>query len=260
MSCCSNRIFLVVSGCLVVGAVAGYFTRITLGSPDAESVPNAPVAVAPVSERKAPPAAAGENAECRKLQEKAKRLERELDGIMKSRKHDKRGKPTDGSDDSATVGEAKANCKTYGEWKRRYPKSYEDERKRFSNLVTRRLGNYEKWRQFLSSVDVSGLTDEDRRAHGELMETFARVHELLKENLDSMEDDERTLEQNFRSIREIEMLEKKGYELMAKERGILAGAVAENLGRRLGWQGEDVAVFAETLKAIAEVTAVNPQR
>ena len=56
------------------------------------------------------------------------------------------------------------------------------------------------------------------------------------------------------------MLEKKGYELMAKERGILAGAVAENIGRRLGWQGEDVAMFAETLKAIAEVTAKDIQR
>lgn len=107
----------------------------------------------------------------------------------------------------------------------------------------------------MSSIDVSGLTEEDRRAHGELMETFARVHELLKENLDSMEDDERTLEQNFRNSLAIQELEKKGDELMAKERGILAGAVAENLGRRLGWQGEDVAAFAETLKAIVEVTA-----
>lgn len=260
MSCFSNRIFLVVSGCLAVGAVAGYFTRIALGFPEAESASDAPVAVAPVFARKTAPAAAGGDPECRKLQEKAMRLERELDGIVKSRNHDEIGKPTDGSDDSATVGEAKANCKTYGEWKRRYPKSYEDERKRFSNLVTRRLGNYEKWRQFLSSVDVSGLTEEDRRAHGELMETFARVHELLKENLDSMEDDERTLEQNFRNIKEIEMLEKKGRELMANERNILMGAVAENLGRRLGWQGEDIAAFAETLKAIAEVTAKDVQR
>ena len=46
----------------------------------------------------------------------------------------------------------------------------------------------------------------------------------------------------------------------ANERNILMGAVAENLGRRLGWQGEDVAAFAETLKAIAEVTAKDVQR
>ena len=126
--------------------------------------------------------------------------------------------------------------------------------------MTRRLGNYEKWRQFLSSVDVSGLPEQECSAHGELMETFARVHELLKENLDSMEDDERTLEQNFRNIKEIEMLEKKGRELMANERNILMGAVAENLGRRLGWPGEDVAAFAETLRAIADVTAKDAQR
>jgi len=255
MSSCSNRIFLVVSGCLVVGAAAGYFTRITLGSPDAESLQDAPVAVASVVARKAKPAVAGENAECRRLQEKAKRLERELDGIVKSRAHDKDAKTVDDGGEFSTVGEANAKCKTYGEWRRLFPKTYEDERKSFSSQATRRLGNYEKWRQFLSSVDVSGLTEEDRRAHGELMETFARVHELLKENLDSMEDDERTLEQNFRNSLAIQELEKKGDELMAKERGILAGAVAENLGRRLGWQGEDVAAFAETLKAIVEVTA-----
>ena len=255
MSSCSNRIFLVVSGCLVVGAVAGYFTRITLGAPDAESLQGAPVAVASVAARKAKPAVAGENAECRRLQEKANRLERELDGIVKSRAHDKDAKIVDDGGEFSTVGEANAKCKTYGEWRRLFPKTYEDERKSFSSQATRRLGNYEKWRQFLSSVDVSELTEEDRRAHGELMETFARVHELLKENLDSMEDDERTLEQNFRNSLAIQELEKKGDELMAKERGILAGAVAENLGRRLGWQVEDVAAFADTLKAIAEVTA-----
>ena len=61
--------------------------------------------------------------------------------------------------------------------------------------------------------------------------------------------------QKNKLLESIEKLEKKGYELMANERNILMGAVAVNLGRRLGWQGEDVAAFAETLKAIVEVTA-----
>ena len=252
MSSCSNRIFLVVSGCLVVGAVAGYFTRITLGAPDAESLQDAPVAVASVAARKAKPAVAGENAECRRLQEKVKRLERELDGMAKV---DGRAQ---GESDSAPWAEVRATCKTYGEWKRRYPKEYEATHKMFSHIATFRIKNYERWQQFMSAIDVSGLPEDDRRAHGELMDAYAKVHGLLKEDL--VDDDGRTFEQAEASGKEIGRLEKQAREMMAKERGILAGAVAENLGRRLGWQGEDVAAFAETLKAIAEVTAKDVQR
>ena len=247
MSCFSNRIFLVGVGCLAVGAAVGYFARITLGSPDAKPMPDASVAVAPVSERKAPPVAAGENAECRRLRDKVKRLERELDGMAKV---DGRAQ---GESDSAPWDEVRATCKTYGEWKRRYPKEYEAAHKMFSHIATFRIKNYERWQQFMSAIDVSGLPEEDRRAHGELMDAYAKVHGLLGENL--VEDDNRTFESDEASGKEISRLENKAREMMAKERGILAGAVAENLGRRLGWQGEDIAAFAETLKAIVEVTA-----
>ena len=257
MSFCSNRIFLVVAGCLAVGAASGYFARISLGSSDVESVADAPVAA-----RRAILAAEDENSECRRLQEKAKRLERELDGIVKvdGRAQDEGGKAAADGDESATVDEAVAKCKTHGEWKRRFPKLYEQQRKLFSRHVAHQLGNYEKWRQFMASVDVSGLAEEERSAHGELMETYARVYELLKENLNSEEDDNRTLEQESRNSKEIERLREKGAEMMATERNILMGAVAENLGRRLGWQGEDIAAFAETLRAIADVTAKDVQR
>lgn len=251
MSCCSNRILLVVAGCLVTGAAVGYFARISRGVSDAEPMPDAPVSVSPVSPRKAAPAAVDENAECQRLKEKVKRLERELDGIAKV---DDRAQD---ESEFASHGEWQ-NCKTYGEWKRRYPKEYEAARKMFSHLAMFRIKNYERWQQFMSSIDVSGLSEDDRRAHVELMEAYAKVHGLLKENL--VEDDERTLEQDDANTRDIGRIEKQAREMMANERGILAGAVAENLGRRLGWQGEDIAALAETLKAIAEVTAKDIQR
>ena len=251
MSCCSNRILLVVAGCLVVGAAVGYFARISRGVSDAEPMPDAPVSVSPVSPRKAAPAAVDENAECQRLKEKVKRLERELDGIAKV---DDRAQD---ESEFASHGEWQ-NCKTYGEWKRRYPKEYEAARKMFSHLAMFRIKNYERWQQFMSSIDVSGLSEDDLRVHVELMEAYAKVHGLLKENL--VEDDERTLEQDDANTRDIGRIEKQAREMMANERGILAGAVAENLGRRLGWQGEDIAALAETLKAIAEVTAKDIQR
>ncbi len=252
MSCCSNRIFLVGVGCLAVGAAVGYFARIMSSSPDAEPIPDVPVAVTTVADRKATPAAAGENAECRKLREKVKRLERELDGMAKV---DGRAQ---GESDSAPWDEIRANCKTYGEWKRRYPKEYESARKMFSHVAMFRIKNYERWQQFMSSIDISGLSEDDRRAHGELMEAYAKVHGLLKEDL--VDDDGRTFEQAEASAKEIGRLEEQAREMMANERGILAGAVAENLGRRLGWQDEDIAALVETLRAIAEVTAKDVQR
>lgn len=254
MPCCNNRIVFVVVVCLTVGAVVGCFARILLDSPDAESMPETPIAVASDTVRIAVPAAAGERAECRKLKEKAERLERKLEGLVKRRER------TQGESDLVPNHVMRANCKTYGEWRKRYPKLYGKMRKNFSKIATRRLENYEKWRQFLSSVDVSLLPENERRAHVELMETYARVHELLKENLESMVDDERTLAQDDANAKEIARLEEKGREMMANERNILMGAVAENLGRRLGWQGEDIAAFAETLRAIADVTAKDAQR
>ena len=252
MSCFSNRILLVVVGCLTVGVAVGYFARILSSSPDAELMPDANVAVATVADRKAKPAAVGENAECRRLQDKVKCLERELDGMAKV---DGRAQ---GESDSAPWDEVRATCKTYGEWKRRYPKEYEAAHKMFSHIATFRIKNYERWQQFMSAIDVSGMPEDDRRAHGELMDAYAKVHGLLGENL--VEDDNRTFESEEASDKEISRLENKAREMMAKERGILAGAVAENLGRRLGWQGEDVAAFAETLRAIAEATAKDVQR
>ena len=252
MSYCSNRIFLVGVGCLAVGAAVGYFARIMSSSPDAEPMPDAPVAVTTVADRKATPAAAGENAECRKLREKVKHLERELDGMAKV---DGRAQ---GESESAPWDEMRANCKTFGEWKRRYPKEYEAAHKMFSHIATFRIKNYERWQQFMSAIDVSGLPEDDRRAHGELMDVYAKVHGLLGEGL--VEDDNITFESEEARGKEISRLENKAREMMANERGILAGAVAENLGRRLGWQGEDVAAFAETLRAIAEATAKDVQR
>ena len=46
---------------------------------------------------------------------------------------------------------------------------------------------------------------------------------------------------------------------MALERGTLLGIVAENLGRQLGWQSEDIVEFADTLQAIADATAKDLQ-
>ena len=254
MPCCNNRIILVVAVCVTVGAAVGCFTRILLDSREAESVPEPPVAVASGSARIAAPAAAGEDSECRQLKEKAERLERKLEGLVK------RCGRAQGERDLVPNSVMRANCKTYGEWRKRYPESYGKMRKNFSKITTRRLKNYEKWRQFLSSVDVSVLPENEQRAHVELLETYARVYALLKENLESMADDERTLAQDDANAKEIGRLEEKGREMMANERNILMGAVAENLGRRLGWPGEDVAAFAETLRAIADVTAKDAQR
>ena len=73
------------------------------------------------------------------------------------------------------------------------------------------------------------------------------------------DDDEMTLKREKDNLNEIWRLDIEGRKLMALERGTLLGIVAENLGRQLGWQSEDIVEFADTLQAIADATAKDLQ-
>ena len=68
-----------------------------------------------------------------------------------------------------------------------------------------------------------------------------------------------TLKREMDNMNEIYRLDEEGRKLMALERSTLLGIVAENLGRQLGWQSEDVVEFSDTLQAIADATAKDLQ-
>ena len=139
--------------------------------------------------------------------------------------------------------------------KRLYPNVWNQRRDKIVKSATRILGNYDNWRRFMSELDVSSMTEEERENHDRIMEIFAKKYALVRDNLEKIDNDARTLEQDKEDNDEIIRLDKEGGKLMAAEHDALLRITAENLGRRLGWPEADTAEFAETLRAVREVTS-----
>ena len=264
-SCGSNRV-VVLFLALAVGGAGGYFAHVAFRSGPAEALEPAQRSreVRHVPVRRAARKPAAESAELKVLQGKVMSLEAEFDEVTgaadEGRKENPPGKDAgaDGkSEDGVTSAEVRAKCRTYGDWKRQYPKHWEKDHGGFVKEAARELQKYAKWQQALSALDTSGMTEEERAVHRKLLETYAKLHELLCENM--RDDDEMTLKREMDNMNEIYRLDEEGRKLMALERSTLFGIVAENLGRQLGWQSEDVVEFSDTLQAIADATAKDLQ-
>ena len=106
----------------------------------------------------------------------------------------------------------------------------------------------------MSELDVSYMTDEERENHARMMEIYERKYALMRET-ELCDDDEMTVAHFKVNREEMCRLGEEGQKLMAAERNTLLRITAENLGSRLGWQGADTAEFAETLRAIGDVTS-----
>ena len=244
MSLCGRNRVVVLILALVVGGAGGYFAHVAFRSGPAE----VREPTQRVREVRHVPA--------RRTARRPVAKSAELEG----RKENLPGKDAGAggkSEEVVTSAEVRAKCKTYGDWKRQYPKHWEKDHGEFVKKATRELQKYAKWQQALSALDTSGMTEEERAVHRKLLETYAKLHELLRENM--RDDDEMTLKREKDNLNEIWRLDIEGRKLMALERGTLLGIVAENLGRQLGWQSEDIVEFADTLQAIADATAKDLQ-
>lgn len=266
MSLCGRNRVVVLILALVVGGAGGYFAHVAFRSGPAEvREPTQRVReVHPVPARRTARRPVAGSAELKELRERVMSLEAEFDEVTgaadEGRKENLPGKDAGAggkSEDVVTSAEVRAKCKTYGDWKRQYPKHWEKDHGEFVKKATRELQKYAKWQQALSALDTSGMTEEERAVHRKLLETYAKLHELLCENM--RDDDEMTLKRERDNMNEIYRLDEEGRKLMALERSTLLGIVAENLGRQLGWQSEDVVEFSDTLQAIADATAKDLQ-
>lgn len=250
---------------LTVGAVAGYFAKTAFcpGCTERREAPlNAGVReIVRAPDRRADVKPAVDPGELEQLRGKVASLEGELKEMMSD--DGKKGKDAssgaayngyvDGCDDDVRL-----NCKTFGEWKRLYPKHWKRNHDRFVKAATQSLEKYDKWQRAISSLDTSWMTEDELSVHERLQQTFAQVQELVRENM--RDDDDMTIERCIDNSTAIDRLYKEGLGLVEEERASLLGVASENLGKQLGWQDEDVAALAETLRAIAEVTANGMQR
>ena len=200
-------------------------------------------------------------AELAALRTKAASLDKELKDLLDAnRKKAKADAQKKGGEDpkkakpEVSEDEALCRCETYGELKRRYPNVWKQWHGKLAEHTTRVLKKYDSWRRFMSQLDVSPMTDEERENHARLMEIYERKHALMRET-ELCDDDEMTMVRFKENSNEMYRLNQEGRKLMAVERNALLRITAENLGRRLGWQEADTAELAETLRAIGDATS-----
>ena len=283
---------VVVFAALAVGAAAGWFAERAWGERKCGNVElwkcgnvetaNVGRARSPVSpERSEPrkrwlqgcatngrasrPATAAEkskvtDAELAALRDKAASLDKELKELLDARERKaKADAQKAGGGDSqkdkpeVSADEALEKCETYGELKRRYPNVWREWHGKMSVHATRVLKKYDSWRGYMSGLDVSSMTDEERENHTRMMEIYEKKHALMRET-ELCDDDEMTTARFKENNKEMDRLDEEGRKLMAAERNTLLRITAENMGRRLGWQDSDTAEFAETLRAVGDAT------
>ena len=272
-----NGIVVVFIAC-VIGAAAGWFAAGAWGERKCGNVELwkcGNVETANVGRARSPsatngrasrPATAAEkskvtDAELAALRDKAASLDKELKDLLAARERKaKADAQKAGGGDSqkdkpeVSADEALEKCETYGELKRRYPNVWREWHGKMSEHATRVLKKYDSWRGYMSGLDVSSMTDEERENHTRMMEIYERKHALMRET-ELCDDDEMTTARFKENNNEMNRLDEEGRRLMAAERNALLRITAENLGRRLGWQEADTAEFAETLRAVGDVVS-----
>ena len=200
-------------------------------------------------------------AELAALRDKAASLDKELKELLAARERKAKAEAQKkGGEDSqkdkpeVSADEALEKCETYGELKRRYPNVWREWHGKMSVHATRVLKKYDSWRGFMSELDVSSMTDEERENHARMMEIYEKKHALMRET-ELCDDDEMTTARFKENNKEMDRLDEEGRKLMAAERNTLLRITAENMGRRLGWQEADTAELAETLRAVGDVVS-----
>lgn len=259
----SGTIFVVVIA-LAVGAAAGWFAEGMwngMGQSPRAARWSAPTDSPRVRSINAPEKPKVTDAELAALRDKAASLDKELKDLLAARERKaKADAQKAGGGDSqkdkpeVSADEALEKCKTYGELKRRYPNVWREWHGKMSVHATRVLKKYDSWRGYMSGLDVSSMTDEERENHTRMMEIYERKHALMRET-ELCADDEMTVARFKENRDEMERLDEEGRKLMAAERNTLLRITAENLGRRLGWQDADTAELAETLRAVGDATS-----
>ena len=260
---------VVVLAAFAVGGVAGWLAeRAWRGCGDAAPALHDDGGVVATShdyEASSPPRAPKPpkvtEAELAALRDKAASLDKELKALLDARKSKSKadaqemgGRDSQKGKQEVSEDEALEKCRTYGELKRRYPNVWREWRGKSAKRAERVLKKYDKWRECVSSLDVSSMTDGERETHARMVEIYDKKCALVRET-ELCDDDEMTIAQFKENNDEVDRLDEESRGLKVAERGMLLRITAENLGRRLGWQEADTAEFAETLRAVGDVVS-----
>lgn len=228
---------------LAAGIAAGFVAgRMCTGGSDVAEAPQVPVVDGALDKAKRRIAVLeAELAEAKNdTRRLRKRMARAEDAVEKALKEGEKGKEGEPDGVSISVG---TNMDVVAEMKRQLPEeafvaaTNALERMKVAN-AERRKGR----REYLASLDVSGLSKKDQENHRRFMELFDRREKAMSK-MKGLIPDEKT-------INELMQIEIQMRPLAKQERKALLSGVT----RELGYTGEDGAVITDTLEGIFDCT------
>ena len=138
------------------------------------------------------------------------------------------------------------------ELKRTDPKRYEEMQARRQEFRTRMAEALATRDDFLGSIDLSLLTEEQRETHRRFtealaaqQEAMARMDAAMESGVEPTEEERQQMREAFRNVRD----------LQNAERDALLGAVATSMGLQAG---EEADSFVEVVKSVYDSTGMMP--
>jgi hypothetical protein len=146
------------------------------------------------------------------------------------------------------------SARTFGELRKLSPEKQAYLLRCFTNtkkFVRRELDNY---KSYIDGLDLSGLSDDEKNVHERFLTAAVEREAALAKC--RTEDDDYTLEENARNMREFMDHWREAVQDLTLETSMIMGLAIEKCARERGFSDEDAAAIAETYRAIYEATAV----
>ena len=146
------------------------------------------------------------------------------------------------------------SARTFGEARKLNPENQARFLRYFTNAkkcVKRELDNY---KSYIGVLDLSGLSDDEKDVHERFLDAAVKREAALAKC--RIEDDDYTLEENVRNMREFDDYWTAAVQELKPETSIIMGLAIKKCARERGFSDEDAAAIAETYRAIYEATTV----
>ena len=146
------------------------------------------------------------------------------------------------------------SARTFGEARKQDPENQPRLLRCFMNskkCVKRWL---DKYKSYIGGLDLSGLSADEKDVHERFLTAAVKREAALAKC--RIEDDDYTLEENARNMREFCDHWRDAVEELKPETSILMGLAVGKCARERGFADEDAAAIAEAYRAIYEATTV----
>ena len=152
------------------------------------------------------------------------------------------------------AGKTARSARTFGELRKLSPEKQAYLLRCFTNtkkFVRRELDNY---KSYIDGLDLSGLSDDEKDVHERFLTAAVEREAALAKC--RTEDDDYTLEENARNMREFMDHWREAVQDLTLETSMIMGLAIEKCARERGFSDEDAAAIAETYRAVYEATTV----